>query len=451
MASIVRKGNSLYVTYRYGGKQLSESGFSSATEARTRKNEIEYLMSVGKFVPPSPLTVAMFFEKYIKLYGANKWSYSTYTSAEGLIRNYINPGIGNILIKKVTTEMIDEFHLDLRKDPAKRRYGKSGQKVATDKVVLEIYLLLHSAFKQAVIWKDVPRSPIYGAVRPPYKKKKTKYWDTETAKRALKLAGDDDFGICLNVALALSMRIGEILGLRWDCIDFGDPENHFKGAKVYVACELKRIGKDAVAKLNRPEDDIFLVFPEISEGKNSTLLVLKKPKTESSIRTIWVPPSLAEKLWRHKLKQEELKGLLGAEYVDFGLVFTSGNGRPHETGFIYDELKRFTTEHHLPKVVFHSFRHTSTSLKLKISGGDIKSVQGDTGHAQAAMVTDTYAEIMDSDREKVAAEFEKAFYANGDTESRDEIEEFVERVSVIPNGLEKLIQATLKAVGKGAR
>ena len=47
----------------------------------------------------------------------------------------------------------------------------------------------------------------------------------------------------------------------------------------------------------------------------------------------------------------------------------------------------------LPKVVFHSLRHTSTTYKLKLSGGDIKAVQGDTGHAQATMVMERYAHI----------------------------------------------------------
>ena len=64
----------------------------------------------------------------------------------------------------------------------------------------------------------------------------------------------------------------------------------------------------------------------------------------------------------------------------------------------------------LPRVVFPSLHHTSTTYKLKISGGDIKSVQGDTGHAQATMVTDRYAHIMDDDRRLNAERLEEAFY-----------------------------------------
>jgi len=40
--------------------------------------------------------------------------------------------------------------------------------------------------------------------------------------------------------------------------------------------------------------------------------------------------------------------------------------------------------------------------KLKLSGGDIKAVQGDSGHAQADMVTEVYGHILDEDRKKNA-------------------------------------------------
>lgn len=61
-------------------------------------------------------------------------------------------------------------------------------------------------------------------------------------------------------------------------------------------------------------------------------------------------------------------------------------------------------------MVFHSLRHTSVTYKLKLSGGDIKAVQGDSGHAQADMVTEVYGHIIDEDRRKNAERMENAFY-----------------------------------------
>ena len=62
-------------------------------------------------------------------------------------------------------------------------------------------------------------------------------------------------------------------------------------------------------------------------------------------------------------------------------------------------------------MVFHSLRHTSTTYKLKLNQGDIKSVQGDTGRSQVNMVTDIYSHIIDEDRRCTAEKFEAAFYA----------------------------------------
>lgn len=70
----------------------------------------------------------------------------------------------------------------------------------------------------------------------------------------------------------------------------------------------------------------------------------------------------------------------------------------------------------MPKVVFHSLRHSSITYKLKLNGGDMKSVQGDSGHAQLKMVADVYSHIIDEDRRINAKRFEDAFYSGHKTE-----------------------------------
>lgn len=71
----------------------------------------------------------------------------------------------------------------------------------------------------------------------------------------------------------------------------------------------------------------------------------------------------------------------------------------------------------LPKVVFHSLRHFSTTYKLKLNHGDLKAAQDDTGHAQIDMITSVYAHILDEDRKINPQKFESAFYANPDLRS----------------------------------
>lgn len=91
-------------------------------------------------------------------------------------------------------------------------------------------------------------------------------------------------------------------------------------------------------------------------------------------------------------------------------VFCHSSGRPMEGQVINRALKKLIQDNDLPDVVFHSFRHASITYKLKWNGGDMKSVQGDSGHARMDMVADVYSHIIDEDRRYNAQKFEEQFY-----------------------------------------
>ena len=159
--------------------------------------------------------------------------------------------------------------------------------------------------------------------------------------------------------------------------------------------------------------DLILVFPAESK-KSKAVRILKTPKTESSVRKVFLPQSVANMLVEWKAQQEELKEVLGDEYMDYNLVMASTFGMPIGDSAIRNPLKKLIEEHILPPVVFHSLRHSSVTYKLKLNGGDVKAVQGDSGHAQVSMVTDVYSHILDDDRRKNAELFEEAFYEKKD-------------------------------------
>ena len=142
--------------------------------------------------------------------------------------------------------------------------------------------------------------------------------------------------------------------------------------------------------------------------------MIKTPKTESSIRKVWIPKTLAYILRENMRCQDELKGFLGSDYHDYGLVVCMPNGRPCEGRILLKEFAKLRDKAGLPKVVFHSLRHSSTTYKLKLNHGDLKATQGDTGHAQIDMITDIYAHILDEDRKVNAQKFEASFYSNPD-------------------------------------
>ena len=150
--------------------------------------------------------------------------------------------------------------------------------------------------------------------------------------------------------------------------------------------------------------------------------MLKEPKTQSSVRKVFLPKTVAEMLIRHKSDQDEVKEIMGNEYNDFNMIFAGINGRPVEGSQINRLMTDLIRKNNLPPVVFHSIRHTSVTYKLKLNGGDVKSVQGDSGHSQSSMVTDVYSHILDEGRRNNARLFEDAFYSgrNGEDVSTKE-------------------------------
>ena len=172
--------------------------------------------------------------------------------------------------------------------------------------------------------------------------------------------------------------------------------------------EIQRVNKNVLDILN--SKDVMKVFPE-QKTTSKTVLVLKKPKTDTSVRKVFLPETVAKMLIDHRNEQLKVQEALGSEYQDYNLVMAGPFGLPKEASRINYRFHELIREHDLPKVVFHSLRHSSITYKLKLNGGDVKSVQGDSGHAQAKMVTDQYSHILDEDRRLNAQRFEEEFYS----------------------------------------
>lgn len=213
--------------------------------------------------------------------------------------------------------------------------------------------------------------------------------------------------LAFHLSFTATLRLGELLGLTWDCVDISEEAIEENLAYIIINKVVERVSREAVEKLD--SKDVILTFP--SERKNSTTVrVLKTPKTESSVRKVFIPRSVALSLVDVKKEQDEIIEALGNEYQNYNLVMATTFGYPIGECYIREKMKKIIKEQGLPDVVFHSIRHTSVTYKLKLSGGDIKAVQGDSGHAQADMVTEVYGHILDEDRRKNAELMERAFY-----------------------------------------
>lgn len=388
---------------------VSYAMYSRITENPDNYFEHEDEQESGTFIPPSAKTVNDLLDEYMSIYGVNTWAMSTYESRKSLIANYIRPLIGDMKLEDVTPRIMDKYYRDLLSVKAvSSKYVKARTEYLTPHTVREVHKTLRNAFNQAVKWELMTRNPVEHATLPKEEHKTRDIWTAEVLQKALEACDDDILRLAINLAFSCFLRMGELLGLTWDCIDISSTSIELGQASIFVEKELQRVNREAMADLDGK--DIMFKFPP-TFASTHTALVLKTPKTKTSVRKVFLPKTVAEMLVQRKADIEELKDLFGDEFVDFNLVFCSSNGKPIEGQVINRAFNKLIEEKGLPKVVFHSLRHSSITYKLKLNGGDMKSVQGDSGHAQVKMVADVYSHIIDDDRRLNAERMEAAFYS----------------------------------------
>lgn len=435
--SIRKRGNSYQVIYRCPGEASPRTEtFRTEEEAMIRDMQIKLAKKNGTFEPPvkiakgavrakKEITVSDFLDEYVEVYGLKRWGNSYYSMSTGLIQNYIKPYLGERYVRSLTVRDMDAYYTMLLDKPAVVVSGHldTGAKI-TAHTVGRIHKLLKSAFSKAVVWEYTAVNPTIGATLPTAKAGKRAVWSDDEAIAALAACEEQPLRICLYLALGCSMRLGEILGLQWANVHIDDALVAEGTAFVKVDRELHRCNNKSIEALERVNrSTIIYKFPSIMPKKATTTLVLKAPKTESSNRTIYLPNAVVEELRQVKAQQEEYKRLMGDEYHDYDLVVSQLNGRPYEIRVIDKAFYKLITRNDFRPVVFHSLRHSSTSLKLKLSRGNIKAVQGDTGHAEARMVTDTYAHGFDADRKLIAHEMDTGFFSKvGATQVNEDID-----------------------------
>ena len=415
MASIKERNGKYCVIYTYtdenGNKKQKWETYKTKAEAKQRKKEIEYKEGLGQVVIPQCKYLKELLEEYIGLYGRDKWSLSTYDRNTGLINNYIRPMIGDTKLSDITTRYLEKYYQQLLKTPAVPTVAPRKDKNAFvgTSTIRDIHKILRSCFEQAVKWELMEKNPAIYATVPKYKANKREIWTAETLMYATEVCEDEILKLAMNLSFSASLRIGELCGLTWDCVDISPEAVEGGTCSIYINKEYQRVSKEAISSLEGK--DILVVFP--SEGKLcTTVRVLKTPKTESSVRKIF-----------------------RKDYHKYDLVMATDYGLPIGEAAIRKRFKKLIKDHDLPDVVFHSLRHTSVTYKLKLNGGDIKAVQGDSGHAQVNMVTDVYSHILDEDRKRNAELFEEAFYGKKNLNPQM-IDAGAEKMITVPDGVD---------------
>lgn len=224
----------------------------------------------------------------------------------------IYPAIGHIKLKDLQAHHLNDLYSALMKDGQNKRAGGG----LSAKTVLEHHRLIHTVLDQAVKEGLVPYNVADRATLPKVQKKEVNYFQPEQVA-AIRDALEEEplkWKTLAHLFLITGARRGEILGLKWDRIDFERNTIHICNNILYT-----------------PDRGIYE----------------DTPKTATSDRFVTVPAETMQLLRQYQTWQNTERLRLGEYYQNQSFVFTQDNGRPMHPDSVTDWLNKFSKHHGL--------------------------------------------------------------------------------------------------------
>ena len=358
------------------GKQVQRSVTGKTQKEVAQKiKQLTMDLDNGVYQEPSKMTVSEWMDIWTAEYMGDK-KYMTVKQYKAQVEAHIKPGIGAMKLSQLTPPLIQKFYnglLDhgssvLKRDKHGKVIKKDGKPVRepapmAPKSVRNVHGILAKALSVAVGIGYLKVNPTDNVTLPRVEKKEIHPLTDEQVKAFLDAASQDAYGIALKVILFTGLRESEALGLTWDCVDF-----HSGTVKICKQLQKRRI-----------------------EDGGTTLSSTKSGKTRVIKPAPFVMELLAKQYsnqnrWRMNAKDR------WQEDIGADLVFTTPEGKHVSQTSIRYHFKKVVEAIGLPGSRVHDLRHTFAVLSLQ-NGDDIKTVQGNMGHATAAFTLDVYGHV----------------------------------------------------------
>lgn len=350
------------------GKQIQRSVTGKTQKEVSQKlRQVTTDIDQGTYMEPYKMTVREWMDTWATIYlgGVKPRTVEIYKSD---IRLYIKPALGAIRLDALNTHTIQQFYNDLMTE-------RDGKRSLSAKTIKNIHGVLHQALKQAVLNGYIRFNPADACALPRIKKTELKPLDEAQIAAFLRTIQGHRFEDIFVVTLFTGLREGEVLGLTWDCVDF--------------FMSMITINK----QMQLHQENVLKAY-ELVEPKNS------KP------RTIAAAPFVMARLKHRRTVQAEQKLKAGeAWHNPDNLVFTDELGNHLTKPTVYRAFKQAAASIGRPDARFHDLRHSYAVAAIR-SGDDIKTVQGNLGHATAAFTLDVYGHVTTRMKQESAARME---------------------------------------------
>ena len=327
----------------------------SRKEARDALRELQREAESTGNISSSP-TVAEYAEVWQQENEVRKLAPNTIQVYANLLSNHILPRIGRRKLHELTPVEVQSMVNDMVNDGVGvPTVGMAGKTLST-------------MFRRAIQMELCSTNPCVNVRKPERGKVKIEFFSVEEAKRIIEYGESKRYPGLWKLAFQTGMRYGELTGLHWSEVDFDAGQVH--------------------------------VIQQLTYGRYRGL---RKPKTESGVRTIQVSDEVLE-----SLNQQRRRNM------------RDGNGRsPHvfcnpSGGFIWIQVfykchwSPMLRKLEIPHRGFHAIRHTYATLAIS-EGVPITTVSQILGHANASITLQKYAHAVPQDQSKAVATMQRLF------------------------------------------
>ncbi|QYC37722.1 site-specific tyrosine recombinase XerC [Nonomuraea coxensis DSM 45129] len=306
----------------------------------------------------------------------------TAANYEMFARLYITPALGSKRLDKLTVRDVQTWVnkirrscqcCDQRKDAArpeihsnpKRRQhccavGKCCKSEPSEWTVHDAYMTLRAALSNAVREEALTRNVAANVKMSVPRKRKVKPWSVDEARTFLESARtrEDPMYPAYVLVLVLGLRLGEVLGLRWEDVDLDQ-------AEMTIGWQLQRVA-----------------------GK----LLHRQTKTDASDATLPFPEIVTTALRTRQRVRDAARDAAGDDWQETGLVFTTASGRPIEPSNFRRSFANACAKANVRRVHVHATRKTCASLLVALDVHPRVAMQI-LRHSQISVTMNVYSEV----------------------------------------------------------
>ena len=350
------------LNYRNAGGQRKTKWISLglSEKGNKRKAEAELARLRAEFEPPKEvgdLSSDMLFADYLLEWleiAKGRLAVATYSSYAAMIKKPVGPYFRQ---RNLTLRELEARHLQMF-------YSEMLRKVKPN-TVIHYHAIIHSALKYAVKTDMLVQNVADKVDRPKKNGFQPVFLSAEEMQKMFEALRGTKLELPVLVAAFYGFRRGEVLGLKWDAIDF-----------------------------ERGTISVIRTVTTITLDGKQTEIEQQSAKTKSSLRTLPLIGSFREYFLQVKEAQELNKQICGNCYNHEydGFVFVDELGERMRANYLTSAFPKFLEDHGLRRMRFHDLRHSCASLLLA-NGVPLKHIQEWLGHSDFTTTANIYAHL----------------------------------------------------------